>query len=261
MGSPQWAVPSLQALVRSAATHRAAVTGVFAQPDRRVGRHKALQPCPVAAAAESLGVPVFKPEKLRSVEGEAALRALAPHLVVVCAYGHILSQALLDLPKLGCFNLHFSLLPRWRGASPVQSAILVGDATTGVSLQRMVAALDAGPIAAESAPEPIRTDDTSETLGERLAEVSAHLVEATLPALLSGRSVLKSQDPARITLCRTFRKEDGAIDWAQESPEAIERRVRAFTPWPGCHGFVGGKRLGLLRVAVASQQEIAPLAV
>ncbi|HEX7926546.1 MAG TPA: methionyl-tRNA formyltransferase, partial [bacterium] len=137
---------------------------------------------------------------------------------------------------------------------------LTGDATTGVSLQRMVAALDAGPIAAESAPELIRPEDTSESLGDRLAEVSARLMEAALPTLLSGRSTLRPQDPAGVTLCRTFRKEDGAIDWEQESPEAIERRVRAFTPWPGCHAFAGGKRLGLLRVAVASPQEIAPLA-
>jgi methionyl-tRNA formyltransferase len=260
MGSPQVAVPSLEALAKSAPQHGAAVTGVFAQPDRRIGRHKALQPCPVAAAAEALGIPVFKPEKIRSPEGDGALRGLHPQLVVVCAYGHILPQAILDLAPLGCFNLHFSLLPRWRGASPVQSAILTGDAVTGVSLQRMVAALDAGPIATESIPLPIAADDTSDTLGQRLSEVSARLLEACLPALLSGRVTLKPQDPAQVTLCRTFHKEDGAVDWEGASAVEIERKVRAFTPWPGCHGFVGGKRLGLVRVAVATEQETAPLA-
>jgi methionyl-tRNA formyltransferase len=259
MGSPQVAVPSLEALAKSAPQHGAAIVGVFAQPDRRIGRHKALQPCPVAAAADALGIPVFKPEKLRSPEGEAAFRDLRPQLVVVCAYGHILSQAILDLAPLGCYNLHFSLLPRWRGASPVQSAILTGDAVTGVSLQRMVAALDAGPIAAESAPMPIAADDTSDTLGMRLSEVSARLLETSLPAVLSGRVTLEQQDPTQVTLCRTFRKEDGAVDWEQMSAPEIERKVRAFTPWPGCHGFVGGKRLGLVRVAVVTEQETAPL--
>jgi methionyl-tRNA formyltransferase len=260
MGSPQVAVPSLNALVQAAARHGATVVGVFAQPARPVGRHRAPQPCPAAAAATALGIPVFTPAKLRSPEGESALRALHPRLVVVCAYGHILSQALLDLPALGCFNLHFSLLPRWRGASPVQSAILAGDAETGVSLQRMVAALDAGPIAAESAPLPIGAADTADSLGSRLAGVSAQLLAANLPALLSGHVPLAPQDAARVTLCRTFRKEDGAIDWAQATAVEIERKVRAFTPWPGCHGFVGGRRLGLVRVAVATDQEAAPLA-
>jgi methionyl-tRNA formyltransferase len=260
MGSPQWAVPSLAVLAESAPGLNARVVGVFAQPPRRVGRHRAPQPCPVDSAAQLLGIPVFTPAKLRSPEGESALRVLQPRLVVVCAYGHILSQALLDLPPLGCFNLHFSLLPRWRGASPVQSAILAGDAVTGVSLQRMAAALDAGPITAESEPEAIRPGDTAETLGARLADVSARLLRESLPALLAGKATLRPQDESRVTVCRTFKKEDGAIDWERSTAEEVERKVRAFTPWPGCHSFLAGKRLGLLRVAVATEAEAAPLA-
>jgi methionyl-tRNA formyltransferase len=203
---------------------------------------------------------VFTPATLRGAEGQAALRGLRPHLVVVCAYGHILPQALLDVPPLGCFNLHFSLLPRWRGASPLQAAILAGDARTGVTLQRMVAALDAGPLVAGSAPEAIGADDTAESLGQRLAGVSADLLVRALPLLLSGHPPLTPQDEARVTACRTLRKEDGAIDWTRESATAIERKVRAFTPWPGCHGFLGSRRLGLVRVAVASDAEAGPLA-
>jgi methionyl-tRNA formyltransferase len=260
MGSPDVAVPSLRALVRAVPALGATVTGVFAQPDRPVGRHRTPQPCPVAAAAQDLGIATFKPSKLRSPEGEAALRDLHPELVIVCAYGHILSQLLLDLAPLGCFNLHFSLLPRWRGASPLQAALLAGDTVTGVSLQRMVMELDAGPLAAKSAPVPIGPGDTAFTLGVRLAEVSAQLLSATLPTLLGGNPTLRPQDPAHVALCRTLRKEDGAIRWDVESATAIERRVRAFTPWPGCHGFLGARRLGLVRVALATDAEAAPLA-
>jgi methionyl-tRNA formyltransferase len=260
MGSPALAVPSLAALAEAAPRHGARIVGVFAQPDRRVGRHSAAVPCPVSAAAQSLGLPVFTPAKLRSAEGTAALRDLAPQLAIVCAYGQILTQPLLNLPALGCFNLHFSLLPRWRGASPLQAAIFAGDAVTGVSLQRMVLELDAGPLVAESDPAAIGPDDTAETLGWRLADVSAAVLRRALPGLLSGNPPTTPQDPARITTCRTLRKEDGAIDWTRETAEAIARKVRAYTPWPGCHAFLGARRLGLVRVAVASDEEAAPYA-
>ncbi len=260
MGSPDMAVPSLRALVQATPGLGSEIVGVFTQPDRAVGRHRTPQPCPVAAAAHTLGLPVFQPEKLRSDAGQAALVGLQPRLVIVCAYGHILSQGLLDLPPLGCFNLHFSLLPRWRGASPLQAAILAGDAMTGVSLQRMVAALDAGPLAADSKPVPIGGEDTAATLGQRLAGVAADLLTRTLPVLLTGRPPLTPQDEARTTTCRTLRKEDGAIDWTREDAAAVQRKVRAFTPWPGCHAFLGARRLGLVRVVVATDQEAAPLA-
>jgi methionyl-tRNA formyltransferase len=257
MGSPELAVPSLRALVEAAPRNGAEVKGVFAQPDRPVGRHRQPQPCPVAAETRRLGIPLFTPVKLRGPEGETALQSLAPALVVVCAYGHILPQRVLDLPPLGCFNLHFSLLPRWRGASPVQAAILAGDTETGVTLQRMVAQLDAGPVAAASAPEPVRPDDTAASLGRRLADIAAALLVRALPGLLNGQVMLTPQDPAQVTTCRILRKEDGAIDWEHSSAVEVERKVRAYTPWPGCHGFLGGRRLVLVRVAVAQNNEAA----
>lgn len=260
MGSPEVAVPSLLALAEEAPRLGGQIAGVFAQPARRVGRHSAPMPCPVAAAAERLGLTVHTPAKLRSDEGAAALREAAPELAIVCAYGQLLTQPLLDLPRLGCYNLHFSLLPRWRGASPLQAAILAGDAQTGVSLQRMVLELDAGPLAAESERIAIAPEDTAELLGKRLAEVSAALLRRMLPALLAGDPPLRAQNPAAVTTCRTLRKDDGAIDWARESAEVITRKVRAYTPWPGCHAFLGARRLGLLRVAVAGEVEAAPFA-
>ena len=258
MGSPQAAVPSLRALAGAVARHGAQLAAVFAQPDRRVGRHSTPQPCPVKAAALELGIPVHTPERIRSPEGEQALRSLRPALAVVCAYGQILPRALLDLPALGCYNLHFSQLPRWRGATPVQAAILAGDAQTGVTLQRMAVALDAGDIAARSAPVPIAANDTADRLMARLADLAATLLVESLPGLLAGNLPLTAQDPAGVTVCRTLRKEDGAIDWERETAAAIERKVRAYTPWPGCHSFLGGKRLALLQVALEAGAALGP---
>jgi methionyl-tRNA formyltransferase len=249
MGSPATAVPILRAL----ATHRECrVVGVFTQPDRPAGRHGHPQPSAVRVAAEALAIPVATPDKAGSAEALATLRAWAPELAVVCAYGQLLSQPVLDVPRLGAYNLHFSLLPRWRGASPVQAALLAGDGTTGVSLQRMVLALDAGAIVAETAPLPILPRDTAATLAERLAEAAAELVRANLVPLLAGDLPLRDQDPAGVTLCRTLRKEQGAVDWATESAVQIERKRRAFTPWPGCYTFLGRRRLALIELEVAA---------
>lgn len=251
MGSPAWAVPSLDALARAAPALGAEIVGVFSQPDKPAGRRRSLQACPVKTAAGVLGLPVFTPARIRAAEAQGELRRLAPDLIVVCAYGQIFPRAMLDLPPLGCYNLHFSRLPRWRGASPIQAAILAGDATTGVCLQRMVEALDAGPLAAQSAPVAIGPDDTAGTLGARLAGVSAALLRDALPRLLTGSVVLTPQDAAGVTTCRTLRKEDGAVDFATESARQLERRVRAYQPWPGCHCFLGARRIGLAGVEVA----------
>ncbi len=247
LGSPEAAVPSLRAL---AAHPACSVTGVFTQPDRPAGRGRALKPSPVRQAAQALGLPVHTPERIRAPEALAALQACRPELLVACAYGQIFPQAVLALPPAGAFNLHFSLLPRWRGASPVQAAILAGDSATGVSLQKMVLELDAGPIAAESAPIAIASRDTAETLGARLAEAAAALLADALAGLFAGPA-LRGQDAARATFCRTIEKKAGAVDWEAESAEEIERKARAFTPWPGCFAFLGRRRLGLVRLEVA----------
>ncbi len=247
MGSPEFALPSLRALAAHPACR---VSGVFTQPDKPFGRGRRMRPSPVRAEAEALGLPVFTPRKIGDAEGLAALREAAPELLIVCAYGQLLPGAVLKLAPGGGFNLHFSLLPRWRGASPVQAAILAGDTHSGVSLQKMVRELDAGPIVAESAPLAIAADDTAAELGARLAAVSGELLDSALPLLLDGNPPVREQDAAQATHCRMIPKDAGAVDWEAESAQEVERKLRAYTPWPGCHAFLGSRRLGLIRLEV-----------
>ncbi|MDH4226013.1 MAG: methionyl-tRNA formyltransferase, partial [Deltaproteobacteria bacterium] len=211
MGSPALAIPSLKALQSYWAAHpgEIQVTGVFTQPDKPAGRRRKLTPCPVKQAALDMGLEVLTPLKSGGPDALEALARWRPDFVVVCAYGKLLPRRVLDVPPLGCFNLHFSLLPRWRGASPIQAAILAGDTATGVSLQRMVMQLDAGPVALE-APAAILPDDTAGVLGQRLADLSGELLTRALPDLLQGRLSHKPQDESAVTLCHTIRKEDGA---------------------------------------------------
>ena len=247
MGTPEWAIPTLQALVDS--DHE--VCGVLTQPDRPAGRKKQMLASPVKQWAQEHGLPVFTPEKAGNNESFQLLKTLGADLYLVCAYGQILPQSLLELPDRGCFNLHFSKLPRWRGASPVQAAILAGDLTTGVSLQRMVLRLDAGPLVAESEDEAIRIDDSAESLGSRLSHKGAELTRKTLPILLEGNQKGVEQDDSRATYCRLIRKEQGRIDWMQEDAKAIDRKLRAFKPWPGIYCFgPDGKRLQLMELEV-----------
>lgn len=242
------AIPALRALHGHPAV---ALQGAVAQPDRPFGRRREPRPCPVKAEAAVLGLPVATPDRIGSPEAMAQLRDWGVQLAVVCAYGQIFPQALLELPALGCFNLHFSLLPRWRGASPVQAAILAGDAETGVTLQKMVRELDAGDVVAATAPLSIGPRETSAGLGGRLADAAAELLRGALPALAGGDPPLTPQDEAGVTLCRLVKKEDGAVDFSAESAGEIDRKCRAYTPWPGCFAFLADKRLGLARVAPA----------
>ena len=247
MGTPGWALPTLRVLVESGNP----VVGVFSQPDRPVGRKQILKPSPVREWAESQGLPVWTPEQANSPKTQETLSDLKPEVVIVCAYGQLLPQAVLDLPRLGCFNLHFSLLPRWRGASPVQAAILAGDQTTGVVLQKMVLRLDAGALLCVSDSVPITPEDTSETLGVHLAELGAKLVQVALPRFVADTLALTPQDESAVTNCRIIRKFQGGIDWCHESAEQIERKLRAYTPWPGIYCFTPkGKRLQLGEVKV-----------
>jgi len=255
MGTPETAVPSLQALIDHPECR---VVGVFTQPDRPVGRGRRMQASPVKQAAEAAGIPVQTPHKPGDEEGMAALTAWSPRLIVVCAYGRILPGRVLELPPLGCYNLHFSLLPRWRGASPVQAAIRAGDTYTGVSLQRMVRELDAGAIVANTPPMPIQPRDTALTLSDRLAQAAGDLLSRAVPALLSGEPTLHEQDATATTYCHVLSKNDGAVDFAAETAEAIERTVRAFTPWPGCFAYLGERRLGLVRTEVVLEEAAPP---
>jgi methionyl-tRNA formyltransferase len=227
IGTPDFAVPSLRRLVADGHV----ITAVITQPDRPAGRGRRLAPPPMKVAAEELGLTVLQPTTLRDAEPLDAIRALQPEAIVAVAYGQILRQELLDIPPRGVLNVHPSLLPRHRGASPIAGAILAGDDETGVSIMLMDAGMDSGPLLAQR-PVPIGQLDTTGTLATSLAELGAGLLAETLPRWLVGQIDPQPQDDSRATVTRLIRKEDGAIDWHLSAVE-IWRRVRAYAPWPG----------------------------
>jgi methionyl-tRNA formyltransferase len=239
MGTAELAVPSLKALCQM---HGHRVVGVFTQPDRPAGRNQKLTASPVKQVAEWRRIPVFQPEKLREGAAVQALRQLNPQIIVVVAYGQLLRREILDLPKFGCVNVHASLLPRWRGAAPIQWAIVSGDEETGVTTMKMDEGLDTGPILLQ-ARMPIYRDDTAATLHDRLAEMGARLIVETVEKLENEELEPTRQDNARATHARKLSKEDGHIDW-RESAEQICRKVRAFDPWPGAFCFLPSGEAG-----------------
>ncbi|MCW5878321.1 MAG: methionyl-tRNA formyltransferase [Anaerolineales bacterium] len=244
MGSPDFARPSLQ---RLQADH--AVVGVVTQPDRPFGRGRQLAPPPVKELALQLGIPVIQPERLREPAAMQQLQAWAPDVIVVAAFGQILRQAVLDLPPHGCINVHASLLPRWRGASPIQAAILHGDTQTGVTIMRMDAGLDTGPILSQRAI-PIQPEDTAGTLSDKLAGLGAELLAETLPGYLAGGVLPQPQPQEGVTVVSLLNKADGELDPTQPA-EALARRVRAFQPWPGAYLPWAGGALKVQRARVA----------
>lgn len=227
-GSPAFAVPTLEAL--RGAGHD--VVLVVSQPGKPVGRKAAVTDPPVASRAKSLGMHVFQPPTLKDDGAIARLADARADAFVVAAYGRILSQRVLDLPRLGCLNVHGSLLPRWRGASPVQAAILAGDAETGISIMRMEAGMDTGPVYAMRKTE-IGEEETAEMLGARLAALGAQALVETLHLLEGekGRSPAP-QDDSLATYCPKIAREDARVDWTRPAAELV-RKSRAFTPWPG----------------------------
>jgi methionyl-tRNA formyltransferase len=231
MGTPDFAVPSFNALAR-----HYMVVGVVTQPDGTSKRGRALVPTPVKTAAEAAGVPVIQPQRLRAPEAMAQLAAWAPGLIVVAAFGQILRPAVLDLPPHGCVNVHASLLPRHRGAAPIAAAILAGDAVTGVTIMRMDVGLDTGPMLRQSRPVPITPEHTTATLTAELAVVGAETLLAALRDYLAGRLTPEPQDGSRSTYAPQLKKEDGKLDFTQPA-EALARRVRAMTPWPGAYAL------------------------
>jgi methionyl-tRNA formyltransferase len=225
-GSPEFAVPALTALLDS--PHE--VVAVLTQPDRPAGRGRQLTPSPVYQAAADRGLRVLQPQALRESLIQAQLRALTADLLVVVAYGQLLPPAVLAMPRRGCVNLHASLLPRWRGASPIQSALLAGDAVTGVCLMQMDAGLDTGPVFARSSRK-IAADDTAATLHDALATDGAELLAAHLEELLDGSLPALPQSTTGVTYAPRIRKSDGAIDWRQPAAR-IDCQIRAYNPWP-----------------------------
>jgi methionyl-tRNA formyltransferase len=243
MGTPDFAVPALQKLIEMQQ-----VVGVVTQPDRPAGRGRQPTRPPVKVAAEAAGIPVYQPKSLRSEEAAAPLREWQPEMIVVAAFGQILKPHVLDLPPLGCINVHASLLPRWRGASPIQYSILTGDAQTGVSLMRMDVGLDTGPVYVQQAI-PIVEDETAASLHDKLAELGAAMLGEHLGQIADGTLTATPQDDAESTYAPMIKKEDGQLDWQQTS-EALERRIRAMTPWPGAFTFWQGQLLKVIRAEV-----------
>ncbi len=242
MGSPEFALPTLQALAG-----RFAVVGVVTQPDRPAGRGRKLAPPPVKTLAQELGLPVIQPRRLKEPQAMQQLAAWQPDLIVVAAFGQILRRNVLELPPHGCLNVHASLLPRWRGAAPIHAAILHGDRETGVTIMQMDPGLDTGPILSQRAT-PIAPDDTAGTLSERLARLGAELLVETIPGYLSGTIRPQPQDDSRATYAPKLEKRAGALDFSQPV-EALERRVRAMHPWPGAYLLWEGNRLRVRRAA------------
>lgn len=244
MGSAELACASLHALHQAAFIE---LLAVVTQPDKPKGRDLKLGPTPVGAFAETLGLPLHKPRRARDPEFIELIRSLRPELMVVVAYGQILPQALLDIPRHGCLNVHTSILPKYRGAAPIQWAIVEGEPETGVSLMQMDAGLDTGPLVAE-ARTPIRDEDDAQTLHDRLAGMGAELLLQTIPKLVVGQIQPVAQPAQGSTYARKITKKDGRIDWSQPA-RAIFNQLRGFNPWPGAFTHLGlGGRPRLLKI-------------
>lgn len=252
MGTPEFAVPVLDTLTQT--THN--IVGVFTRPDQPAGRGKQLYASPIKQFAQERGLAIFQPATLRQPENVAPLRDLAPEVIIVAAYGLILPREVLAIPPRGCVNTHASLLPRHRGAAPIPAAILAGDAETGITLMQMDVGLDTGPILAQRAI-PIDDADTTGTLTPKLARLAAELLIETLPRILGGEIIPRSQDESRATMFKTIRKEEGRIDWTRPAVE-IAPRVRAFNPWPSAFTFWNGAQLKILRAYPSTSSANTP---
>jgi methionyl-tRNA formyltransferase len=240
-GTPEFALPALRALVALPGQ----LVGVLTQPDRPAGRGRALQASPVKRLARELGLPVAQPGHLKSPAEQAELRAWAPELLVVVAYGLILPPAVLELPRLGCLNIHASLLPRWRGAAPIQRAILAGDTESGVTLMRMEAGLDTGPMLAQRAL-PIGARTTGGELHDALAALGAAMLAPLIADLAAGRCVARPQPADGVSYAAKLAKSEARIDWT-DSAVAIDRQVRAFNPWPVAETRLDDEQLRIWR--------------
>lgn len=249
MGTPEFAVPSLEQIAREATTYE--LVGVVTQPDRPAGRGQRVVASPVKAASMRLGVPVLQPTKMKAPQTHDAIAGWAPDVVVVAAYGRILPPHLLAIAPYGCINVHASLLPRHRGASPIAHAILCGDAETGVSIMKMDEGCDTGPVYARQSLA-IAANDTTGTLGEKLAQLGAALLGETLPHILRGEVGPEAQQAELASVAPLLSKEDGGLDLRQ-SAVALERRVRAFDPWPGAYLTLGELRVAVVRACTESQ--------
>ncbi len=243
MGTPRFAVPSLAALADSAD-----VTLVLCNPDRPAGRGRSVAPPPVKDEAIRRGIPVFQPEKARHPDAVARIAAEAPDLIVVVAYGHILPKPILDIPRLGCLNVHASLLPRYRGAAPINWAVARGEPVTGITIMRMDEGMDTGPML-HAREMPIGAEDTAETMFTKLSILGAEAMSEALRRLQEGSLVETPQDASLATYAPMLRKEHGRIDWSRPASE-VRNLVRGMTPWPSAFALHGGRMLKVLSSSV-----------
>ncbi len=251
-GTPEFAVPSLRILLAAGYS----LVAVYTQPDRPAGRGRQPRASPVKIHALAAGIPLYQPASLRDLAVQADFAALAPDLLVVAAYGLILPLAVLAIPRLGCINVHASLLPRWRGAAPIQRAILAGDVETGVCIMRMEAGLDTGPVYARASC-PIPRGTTGGELHDRLATLGAETLRETLPALLAGALAPAPQDDARATYAPKLEKAEAELDWNRPAPE-LERQVLAFNPYPVAQTQLDGQPLRIWRAWAENESITEP---
>ena len=251
-GTPDFAARHLEGLIDS--PHH--VVSVMSQPDRPAGRGKRLQPSPVKALAQEAGLPIWQPESLKTAESEAILSQYEADILVVVAYGLILPATILSIPRLGCLNVHASLLPRWRGAAPVQRAIEAGDAETGVSIMAMEPGLDTGPVLLSRAL-PIRADHTSGGLLDDLAQLGVNALISSLENIDTLLPVAAPQAHSEATYAHKIAKQEGAIDWSEDAA-MLARRVQAFNPAPGCYTELQGDRLKILSAHALTESHPGP---
>lgn len=253
-GTPEFSVPPLADLVK--AGHN--IKAVFTQPDRRKGRGQQVQKTAVKVEAEKHNIPVYQPINLKDVETVQLIEDLAADLMVVVAYGLIIPQNILDLPKYGCWNIHASLLPRWRGAAPIHRAILVGDDETGISIMQMEAGLDTGPVF-EMYPTEIRPDDTGQTLHDRLSLMGGEAIVTCVKKLVGGTlPEAEAQNDELVIYAHKLQKNESAIDWNQ-SAKQVEQQIRAFNPWPGSQTDINGETIKVWDAAIIDAGESMPV--
>lgn len=254
MGSADLSAVMLKRLMQE--TETVQVVGCVTQPDKPAGRNKRLTPCACKAVVDGMGIPCLTPEKVNTPESLARIAAWLPDVIVVVAYGQFLSRRLLDIPTLGCINIHLSLLPKYRGASPIHAALLAGDRETGASAMLMDEGMDSGPVLM-TAKTPIRDEDTLETLHDRLADLGAELLAKVLPLWAYFKVKPVRQDPSQVTMAYKIRKSDGLLHWG-DATDAILRKLRAYTPWPSCFTYMpdghkeAGKMLKVLEAEAVS---------
>jgi methionyl-tRNA formyltransferase len=253
-GTPQFALPALRALLAS--RHR--VVGVLTQPDRPAGRGRGLRASPIKLLATERGLPVAQPATLKTAEGRAVLHGWSPDLMVVVAYGLILPPPVLMLPRMGCLNIHGSVLPRWRGAAPIQRAVLAGDAETGVSIMQLDEGLDTGPVLLERR-RPIGLHETAGDLHDALSELGAAALLEAIDGLIAGEVLPRAQSAEGVTYAAKIEKAEARIEWSAPAVQ-IDRKIRAFNPWPVAETRLAGEGLRLLRsrVADAHSRDAAP---